>query len=610
MTGARALGLALSLLLALAFAPASAQQVPDVPTGNATIRGRVVHRSTGAPIEGAEVALYALPAEAPPGLRRATSGPEGRFEFADVDDDPRTTYLVGARHAGVPYPGARVQFTAGETEREIEVRVSDVTGDPSLARLTEVRMRIDWLGGRLQVGENLAFENAGELTVLVPPDARAGSRPIARVGLPNGAGDLSGPLGVVPEGMLRDGDQLAWWGPLLPGAHELEYAYEIAGAPGTASLDRTLPEGVRLTVLAPLGGPRLVAPGLEAGETVSLLGRSYTPWSGEVGATRLALALELPEARVAPDAVSLAEVRIVGELDDAAWAGREEHVLLVEGDAPVIGNEGQPLLVLPLPEGARDMRFGVRESSAALVPAGDGGLAVLGPLAAGETIVDVSYKLPAGEPFVLARHFAAHLPLLSIYVADVGRMGIESDRLHKRRSVRTSDRSYLHLEAFEVAAGERVAFEVTRLPRAARLSPNVGLLAMGAFAITAILFIVSPLRASPETPAARAEAGGARRERDSLYAALADLEHDHETGKVDDTDYATMRADLRGRALELLQQERVASPAAEPAAPEVPAAPTAKATGIRFCRGCGHGVEPEDRFCARCGKRIAPEAPA
>ena len=602
------IALAWILLGSLAL-PALGQETPDVPSGSAKILGRVFHAQTGQAVEGAEVALYALPANAPPGLRRVLSGADGRFVFEDIDSDERTTYLVGARHQGVPYPGARVQFGPGETERTVEVQVTDATSDTALARADELRVRIDWLGGRVQVTETLALSNGGTETIVVPLEARATATPLVRWELPEAAGELTGALGVVPDGLVRDGRQLSWWGPLLPGAHEVEFAYPLPAGPGGAVLDRTLPPGLPVTVLAPHGGPELVAPGLRADESVSLLGRTYTPWRGEPDDGRLGLALRLPDARVAPDAVSLAEVRIVGELDEAAWSGREEHVLQVSGTSPVVGGEGEPLFVIPLPAAARDVRFGVRESSATLVPAPDGGLAVLGPLAAGETTLDVSYRLAASEPFVMQRDFAAHLPLLSIYFADTGRLDLRSDRLHRRRSVRTPDRTYLHLEAFEIAAGERVEVEAHRLPRSRELPQSASLLAMGLFAAAAIFFLVAPLRTPDEPDDAEApEAGGARRERDSLYAALADLEHDHETGKVDDADYETMRADLRGRALRLLEQERRTSPPAT-AAPEE-ATTTTPADHERFCRACGTETRAGDRFCGQCGKPLgaAPSA--
>jgi hypothetical protein len=122
---------ALFLLVALALPPAAAtpagaQPEQGVPSGSATIRGRVVH-AEGGPTGGVEVLLDALPANAPPGVRRGTSDADGRFVFAGVDHDPATTYLVGARYEDVSYPGARIQFGAGERDREVEVRIHETT---------------------------------------------------------------------------------------------------------------------------------------------------------------------------------------------------------------------------------------------------------------------------------------------------------------------------------------------------------------------------------------------------------------------------------------------------------------------------------------------------
>src|SRR4030095_11119045 len=143
-----------------------------------------------------------------------------------------------------------------------------------------------------------------------------------------------------------------------------------------------------------------------------------------------------------------AEVRVIGELDAAAFVAREEHVIHVEGDTPVVAAGDAPLVAIPLPAGASDLRFGAPESGTRLVPLDEGGLGVLGPLPPGETVLELRYRIPAeaGKPFTLARRFAAHVPLLSVYVADNGRLDARSERLHRRRPVTTPDRTYLHFE--------------------------------------------------------------------------------------------------------------------------------------------------------------------
>jgi hypothetical protein len=114
-------------------------------------------------------------------------------------------------------------------------------------------------------------------------------------------------------------------------------------------------------------------------------------------------------------------------------------------------------------------------------------------------------------------------------------------------------------------------------------------------------FLAAPLRGG-----AAAEPGGeaaalddaTRRERDAVYEALRDLEHDHETAKVSDEDYAAMRRELRARAALLIREEqRAASRAPRPL--------PASSVPPRFCTACGHAVRAGDRFCAQCGASLS-----
>lgn len=584
MTRAAATALALALVLASPRAALSQEGVPDVPPGDAAIRGRVVHAQTGEPMAETEVVLYALPAQAPPGMRRTTSGPDGSFAFLAIDGSPDTTYLVGARHQDVSYPGSRVVFEPGERERVVEVQVSSVGRDASGTSARALRMRIDWLGERLVVSEAIRLENAGPETVLLPE-----GEALVRLGLSPGAGALTGPLGVVPQGLERHGDALAWRGPMFPGAHEVEYGYTLP-APTRAVLDRTLPPGLEVSILSPTGGPRLEAPALTEGEAAAMLGRSYVVHEGRVGDDgRLSATLVLPEARSDAGAVSFLEARWIGDLDGALLTVREEHVLRVEGSTPVIGRDA-PLARIPLPEGATDVRFGARDSSSGLAPS-EGALAVLGPLAPGETTVELAYRLPVTDPLTVTRRFGGALPLVSVYLADNGNLDVDSERLHRRRPVRTQDRTYLHLEAFDVGADEEVAFRIATRPPRATLSATASRGAMALGALLAIALLMAPLR-GPSADEADEGEDASQRERRAVYAALRDLEHDFETGKVDAPDHDRMRGELRARALELLGREQEG-----PQAADAPAA----------CPSCGAPKGPEDRFCSRCGTRLGAE---
>jgi hypothetical protein len=75
-----------------------------------------------------------------------------------------------------------------------------------------------------------------------------------------------------------------------------------------------------------------------------------------------------------------------------------------------------------------------------------------------------------------------------------------------------------------------------------------------------------------------------------VYRAVEALDEDFETGKLSPDDHARMRAELRARAVALLQAERSGD------APQPDAAPA--------CPGCGAALRGTDRFCSQCGSPL------
>jgi hypothetical protein len=595
-------------LLALCFASAAAAEgpPPDVPPGPARIEGVVRRAESGAPVAGAEVALYALTAEGVPGLRRTTSDAEGRFAFTNVANDPAIGWLVGARFEGVAFPGGRVAFAPGADVATVEVRVDQPTPDPGAVRIGELSLRLVRQPDGLRAIESFALQNDGARTYFVPDEARGSARPALDTRLPARAAEFEMPLGVVPDGLVRSGGRLRWYGPVLPGAQELSWSYRLApespatpATPERYAFEWAVPAGAeRVEILLADRDATLEGDGLTGPEDAEVDGRRVRRWT--LAAPRpgpLALRVSLPPARLAEGAVSVSEVRAVVELDDAALDVSETHLLRVGGDAHVLGTLESPLLRIPLPEGAARLRFGSDAPGIELAPHPEGGLAVIGTVAPGEARVDLGFQLAAGEPPArLARTFAARTPVLSVFVPDNGRLAPESDRLHRRRPFRENDRTYLHFEAFEVAPGEQVVLELGALPPRARGSAALALALILAAAAAAGWLLIAPLRAQRGARAGAApadeERSAARHEREALYDAIRDLDHDFETGKVAAEDHVRLRDELRARAAALVAEERTAEKTPVPA----------RASG---CEKCGAPADPTHRFCAQCGAALS-----
>ena len=205
------------------------------------------------------------------------------------------------------------------------------------------------------------------------------------------------------------------------------------------------------------------------------------------------LASASPSAR-ARGADSLVHSKIWLELDDAALEVEEQHVLRVEGEAPLVAESDAPLLCLALPAGAEGLRFSPTSLAIGLDPDASGVLAVRGPIPPGDSTLALGYRLPVeGSALRFERRFPRALPLLSVVVADTGILA-ETTRLHRLRSIRTEDRTYLQLEGFEIEPEERVVIDLRQLPAPRPLSAlaSAGFTALAAAG--AIAFLIAPLR--------------------------------------------------------------------------------------------------------------------
>jgi hypothetical protein len=263
------------------------------------------------------------------------------------------------------------------------------------------------------------------------------------------------------------------------------------------------------------------------------------------------------------------------------------------GAGLLLGTPQSPLLRVPLPPGASDVRFGSEAPGIEFAPGPDGGVDVLGSLAPGEIPVHIEYRVAVAEGGArLTRQFGVRVALARVFVEDHGRLAPSAERLHRARPVRTEDLNYLAFEAFDVAAGEAVSLTLGALPPRSGASPAAAR-AVAAFGALALVFWLLRPVTTRSAPAPEAAAAPERSEREALYDAIRDLDHDFETAKVSAEDHARLRGELRARAAALI--------AAQEPAPAVVAE-------ARACASCGAAAQADHRFCASCGAALGSPA--
>lgn len=140
--------------------------------------------------------------------------------------------------------------------------------------------------------------------------------------------------------------------------------------------------------------------------------------------------------------------------------------------------------------------------------------------------------------------------------------------------------------------------------------------------LAAAFYVAWPLLAG--APATREPAvapedapGDPEHEKELALRAIREADFDHRTGKLSDEDYASLREELEGRALNAMAEIDAASAlhavpssaAPAPAAGGAPATARAAAEPGGFCPACGVRFARGAHFCPGCGKKL-PAAPS
>ncbi len=593
----------------------AAADLPALPTGPARIAGRIVHPTNPDAAARLEVVLYALSPDGAPGLGTTHSDEAGAFRFEGISNVPGVIYLLGTRYLDVPY-GSRVTFEEGSVERVVEIPLSDVTTSTKSLEVVQSAYKLDWIGARLRVQVQHRIHNHGGEVILRASDA-AEPRPIFRATLPAGAEDWSDGHNGFGSGLVREGDEIAFFGPAYTGDQEIgfEYFMPADGNADAASVDLQLafPDAPgEVIVLSSLNAPAPVADRLQPADApTELEGGLYrrAEAQGLRSGETLALRLAAPASSHDLEALTLSRADFWLDPDDAAMRVTVEFQLEVDATTRLVAPPGEVLLPLPIPADAEFLGLSEQARGLNVVPWGEGGLAVVGPIPPGASTLGYKYRVPvdAAESelnFAITRPVA----LLNVLVADVG-IDVSGERLHRRRPFRQGTRIYLHREAFQLAAGERVSVGLTTLDRSSPPKTAVALAALVVAALAA-LFIGAPLRGRNAVRDTLADVRTVlSQERAGVYESIRDIDHDFETGKIDAAEHARMRGDLKQEAIGLLRRERAQTQ--DTAAVNAPDAtqPTAAAAATdvavaEFCPHCGGQVNANWTFCSHCGARI------
>jgi cytochrome c-type biogenesis protein CcmI len=140
-------------------------------------------------------------------------------------------------------------------------------------------------------------------------------------------------------------------------------------------------------------------------------------------------------------------------------------------------------------------------------------------------------------------------------------------------------------------------------------------LALGALLLAAavVFFVLQPLVGGQSSSLERSdeELSEVEARRRVRLLALRDVEYDFQAGKLDESDYRSLKRELSAEALEALEssQREARGEGSAGLEAEIAAVRDALVQGT-VCSTCGHPNPKGSRFCSGCGSRLVAHAGA
>lgn len=225
------------------------------------LSGQVMNGTSGEPVErGLTVTLHGFDGQQQVLTERTEVGPEGQFEFSDLELVPGRLFIVSADYGGVRYTSEAGHLQEAEDGTELLLTVYESTADPSEVVAPRLHVLMDRPAeGSVRVVELWILVNQGRRTV-TPVDGQGG----LEIALPLGATNLRFEDSLLAERYQPTENGFRLLAPIRPGESGAQVVFSLdLPLKGDSALEQPLQVAVESAiVLVADGGPRIQGDGL------------------------------------------------------------------------------------------------------------------------------------------------------------------------------------------------------------------------------------------------------------------------------------------------------------------------------------------------------------
>ncbi|MBM2827207.1 MAG: hypothetical protein HW403_1271, partial [Dehalococcoidia bacterium] len=267
-------------VMGFAASLALAGQGEALAAASGRIEGWAYNATTGgSPLASAQVTLLTYVDGNQTRETTLTADGEGRFQFSDLDTGSTYTYEVTVRYLEIQYRSVMLTFPQGVDRLDISLPVYEITKEnPGIQALSVslVLAGVEENSRMILAMERVSLYNPSDRTYVPNRSGPEGPMSFLRFGLPPGAVNLTPHEGLNDGEVVQSDRGFASTMPLLPGEHEVVYAYRFPYQSSKVAFTKSFLYGAgEFLLLAPKDTWEVDGPGLDAEESVTIGNREY-----------------------------------------------------------------------------------------------------------------------------------------------------------------------------------------------------------------------------------------------------------------------------------------------------------------------------------------------
>ncbi len=289
-----------ALLLMLGFSGPGLTPIFAQEPATIAVRGQVINGTDGGAVPANHpISLHVIdPLAGRVGTYDATTDGDGAFSFADVEPVDGGSYVLVMDYEDMRYSEL---VEAGDLDGGVELTVYEITRDISVISVQRQAMiiaDINETGREIQALEVLSVRNTSDRTLL--PELTNITNPadinFLRFSLPLDATELSVQSTLPGGDTIPMGTGFALTAPVMPGEHEITYAYRFPYQGDSVTFSQRLIQGAeRFQVLAPVALSQIQVSPLESRPSIDVGGTPYLVWETTQIPARQGLVLQFSQ---------------------------------------------------------------------------------------------------------------------------------------------------------------------------------------------------------------------------------------------------------------------------------------------------------------------------